>query len=110
MIGFKISSIIYGKNNFKNKNSHSVNYQITNTTKLQEGHFIRDKNSLILYSPVKLKFSDNFQSIEKQLKNLSESIDEIIFTESYIYFLWKELDGLEELKNIDEALRNLKFF
>ena len=54
MIGFKISSILYGKNNFKNKNAHSVNYQITNTTKLREGHFIRDKNTLILYSP-KLK-------------------------------------------------------
>jgi len=110
MIGFKISSMLYGKNNFKNKHSHTVSYQIKNKTKLREGHFIRDKNSLILYSPIKLKFSDNFQSIEKQLKYLSNSIDEIIFTESYIYFLWKELDGLEELKNINEALGNLKFF
>ena len=110
MIGFKISSMLYGKNNFKNKHSHTVSYQIKNKTKLREGHFIRDKNSLILYSPIKLKFSDNFKSIEKQLKNLSNSIDEIIFTESYIYFLWKELDGLEELKNINEALGNLKFF
>ena len=110
MIGFKISSMLYGKNNFKNKHSHTVSYQIKNKTKLREGHFIRDKNSLILYSPIKLKFSDNFQSIEKQLKYLSNSIDEIIFTESYIYFLWKELDGLEELKNINESLGNLKFF
>ena len=110
IIGFKISSMLHGKNNFKNKHSHTVSYQIKNKTKLREGHFIRDKNSLILYSPIKLKFSDNFQSIEKQLKNLSNSIDEIIFTESYIYFLWKELDGLEELKNINEALGNLKFF
>ena len=110
IIGFKISSMLYGKNNFKNKHSHSVSYQIKNKSDLREGHFIRDKDNLILYSPVKLKFSDNFQTVEKKLKNLSESIDEIIFTESYIYFLWKELDGLEELKNIDEALRNLKFF
>ena len=110
IIGFKISSMLYGKNNFKNKHSHSVSYQIKNKSDLREGHFIRDKDSLILYSPVKLKFSDNFQTVEKKLKNLSESIDEIIFTESYVYFLWKELDGLEELKNIDEALRNLKFF
>ena len=110
MIGFKISSMLYGKNNFKNKHSHSVSYQIKNKSDLREGHFIRDKDSLILYSPVKLKFSDNFQTVEKKLKNLSESIDEIIFTESYVYFLWKELDGLEELKDINEALTNLKFF
>ena len=110
IIGFKISSMLHGKNNFKNKHSHTVSYQIKNKSDLREGHFIRDKDGLILYSPVKLKFSDNFQTVEKKLKNLSESIDEIIFTESYVYFLWKELDGLEELKNIDEALRNLKFF
>ena len=110
MIGFKISSMLYGKNNFKNKQSHSVSYQIKNKSDLKEGHFIRDKDSLILYSPVKLKFSDNFQTIERKLKNLSKSIDEIIFTESYVYFLWKELDGLEELKDINEALTNLKFF
>ena len=110
IIGFKISSMLYGKNNFKNKHSHSVSYQIKNKSDLREGHFIRDKDSFILYSPVKLKFSDNFQTIEKKLKNLSESIDEIIFTESYVYFLWKELDGLEELKDINEALTNLKFF
>jgi len=110
MIGFKISSMLYGKNNFKNKHSHSVSYQIKNKSDLREGHFIRDKDSLILYSPVKLKFSDNFQTIERKLKDLSESIDEIIFTESYVYFLWKELDGLEELKDINEALTNLKFF
>ena len=110
IIGFKISSMLYGKNNFKNKHSHSVSYQIKNKSDLREGHFIRDKDNLILYSPVKLKFSDNFQTVEKKLKNLSESIDEIIFTESYVYFLWKELDGLEELKDINEALTNLKFF
>ena len=110
IIGFKISSMLYGKNNFKNKHSHSVSYQIKNKSDLREGHFIRDKDSLILYSPIKLKFSDNFQTVEKKLKNLSESIDDIIFTESYVYFLWKELDGLEELKDINEALTNLKFF
>ena len=110
MIGFKISSMLYGKNNFKNKHLHSVSYKIKNKSDLREGHFIRDKDSLILYSPVKLKFSDNFQTIESKLKNLSESIDEIIFTESYVYFLWKESDGLEELKDINEALINLKFF
>ena len=68
MMGIKISSTIYGKNKFKNKNSNPVSYQIKNTTSFKEGHFIRDKTDLILYSPVKLKYVDNFESIEKQLK------------------------------------------
>ena len=110
MMGIKISSTIYGKNKFKNKNSNPVSYQIKNTTSFKEGHFIRDKTDLILYSPVKLKYVDNFESIEKQLKSLSKSIDELIFTESFIFFLWKELDGLKELKNILDELGNLKNF
>ena len=108
MMGVKIASTIYGKNKFKNKNSNSVSYQIKNETLLKEGHFIRDKTNLILYSPVKLKYIDNFESIEKHLNNLSESIEEIIFTDSFVFFLWKELDGLKELNNILEKLGNLK--
>ena len=110
MMGVKIASTIYGKNKFKNKNSNSVSYQIKNETLLKEGHFIRDKTNLILYSPVKLKYIDNFESIEKHLNNLSESIEEIIFTDSFVFFLWKELDGLKELNNILDKLRNLKNF
>ena len=110
MMGVKIASTIYGKNKFKNKNSNSVSYQIKNETLLKEGHFIRDKTNLILYSPVKLKYIDNFDSIEKHLNNLSESIEEIIFTDSFVFFLWKELDGLKELNNILDKLRNLKNF
>ena len=110
MMGIKIASTIYGKNKFKNKNSNSVSYQIKNETLLKEGHFIRDKTNLILYSPVKLKYIDNFESIEKHLNNISESIEEIIFTDSFVFFLWKELDGLKELNNILDKLRNLKNF
>ncbi len=110
MMGIKISSTIYGKNKFKNKDSNPVSYQIKNNSSLKEGHFIRDKTDLILYSPVKLKYEDHFESIEKQIKNLSDSIDEVIFTESFIFFLWKELDGLKELNNILDELRNLKNF
>ena len=109
-MGIKIASTIYGKNKFKNKKSNAVSYQIKNETSLKEGHFIRDKTDLILYSPVKLKYADNFEGIKKHLNNLSESIDEIIFTDSFVFFLWKELDGLKELKNIIEELRNLKNF
>ena len=109
-MGIKISSTIYGKNKFKNKNSNPVSYQIKNTTAFKEGHFIRDKTDLILYSPVKLKYIDNFERIENNINKLSESIDEIIFTDSFVFFLWKELDGLKELNNILDKLRNLKNF
>ena len=107
-LGFKITSTLYGKNSFKNKKSFNVFYQIKNSVNLKEGHFIRDKDELILYSPVKLKYSENFCSIRNELKGLTESIDEIIFTSSFISFLWKESDGIEVLKAILEKLENLK--
>ena len=107
-LGFKITSTLYGKNSFKNKKSFNVFYQIKNSVNLKEGHFIRDKDELILYSPVKLKYSENFCSIRNELKGLTESIDEIIFTSSSISFLWKESDGIEVLKAILEKLENLK--
>ena len=110
LIGCKITSNLYGENQFKNHSKYSVSYRIKNKTYLKEGHFIRDKDKLILYSPVKLKYVDNFESIEKQIKSLSKSIDELIFTESFIFFLWKELDGLKELKTILDELGNLKNF
>ena len=107
-LGFKITSTLYGKNSFKNKKSFNVFYQIKNSVNLKEGHFIRDKDELILYSPVKLKYSENFSSIKNELKGLNDSIDEIIFTSSFISFLWKESDGIEVLKAILEKLENLK--
>ncbi len=107
-LGFKITSTLYGKNSFKNKKSFNVFYQIKNSVNLKEGHFIRDKDELILYSPVKLKYSENFCSIKNKLKGLTESIDEIIFTSSFISFLWKESDGIEVLKAIQEKLESLK--
>ena len=107
-LGFKITSTLYGKNSFKNKKSFNVFYQIKNSVNLKEGHFIRDKDELILYSPVKLKYSENFCNIKNELKGLTESIDEIIFTSSFISFLWKESDGIEVLKAIQEKLESLK--
>ena len=67
---------------------------------LKEGHFIRDKDILILYSPVKLKYSDKFNDINKVLQNMSLSLEEIIFNNVSISFLWKETSGTEELKLI----------
>ena len=108
LLGCKILSTLYGENKFKNNNSNPVIYQIKNLTRIKEAHFIRDNDQLILYSPVKLKFSDNFELINKKLNGVSNSIEEIIFSNSSISFLWKELEGLEELKMILIKLGELK--
>jgi len=61
-----------------------------------------------LYSPVKLKFSDNFELFNKEINEVSDSIEEIIFSNASISFLWKELKGLEELEMILKKLGKLK--
>jgi len=105
-IGFKISSASIGKNLFKNKDFNSMIYQIKNTAKLKEAHFFRDKDELILYSPLKLKYSDEYSEIQNELKNLSPSVEEIIFSKSFISFIWKERKGLDELIKINNQLKN----
>mgnify|MGYP006235042261 FL=1 len=109
-LGCKISSTLYGENKFKNKTSIEVSYQIINETNLEDAHFIRDKDKLILYSPVKLKYSDSFDSLNALLNEMSDSIDEIIFTRTSISFLWKEKNGIEELKLILTGLNKFNFF
>ena len=110
LIGCKITSNLYGENKFKNHSKFSVSYRIKNKTNLKEGHFIRDKDKLILYSPVKLKYSDSFESLNEELQNISYSLEEVIFTSVSISFLWKELDGLDELKEIIKNFDKLKKF
>jgi len=110
LLGCRISSILYGENKFKNLNSLETSYQIENKTNLLDGHFIRDKEQLILYSPVKLKYSNSFESLNKQLQDTSNSLSEVIFTKTSILFLWDEKDGIEELKNILQKFNELKFF
>ena len=110
LIGCKITSNLYGENKFKNHSKFSVSYRIKNKTYLKEGHFIRDKDKLILYSPVKLKYSDSFESLNEELQNISYSLEEVIFTSVSISFLWKELDGLDELKEIIKNFDKLKKF
>ena len=109
-LGCKISSTLYGENKFKNKTSIEVSYQIINETNLEDAHFIRDKDKLILYSPVKLKYSDSFDSLNVILNEMSDSIDEIIFTRTSISFLWKEKNGIEELKLVLAGLNKFNFF
>ena len=106
LLGCRVVSILYGKNEFKNKDSLSVSYQIKNMTYLKEAHFIRDKDELILYSPLKLKYSDDYNEIQNELKNLSPHVLEIIFSNASISFIWKENKGLDELIKINSLLKN----
>ena len=110
LLGCKISSNLYGENKFKNSSKFSVSYSIKNHTNLKEAHFVRDKTELILYSPVKLKYSDRFKDLKKALQNISVSLEEIIFTSASISFLWRELEGIEELKKIIKNFDELKKF
>jgi len=105
-MGFKISSSKIGKNLFKNKDLNNMIYKIKNTTNLKEAHFLRDKDELILYSPLKLKYSDDYNEIQNELKKLSPFVLEIIFSSSFISFIWKESKGLSELVDINNSLKN----
>ncbi|MAR95593.1 MAG: hypothetical protein CMD46_04475 [Gammaproteobacteria bacterium] len=100
LLGCKITSILNIKSKFKNKESLDVSYQIKNKTNLKEGHFIRDKDKLILYSPVKLKYSDKFNYINSVLQGMSVNLVEVIFNNVSVSFLWKENTGIDELKKI----------
>jgi hypothetical protein len=104
-LGFKISSSSVGTNSFKNKNFNRMIYKIKNETNLKEAHFIRDKDELILYSPLKLKYSDSYDEIQKKVKNLPLSIDELIFSNSVIAFIWREKAGIIELEKILNLLK-----
>ena len=105
-LGFKISSSSIGKNLFKNKELNNMIYKIKNTSNLKEAHFLRDKDELILYSPLKLKYSDDYNEIQNGLQNLSPFVLEIIFSNSSISFIWKENEGLDELIKIYNLLKN----
>jgi uncharacterized membrane protein len=105
-LGFKISSSSIGKNLFKNKELNNMIYKIKNTSNLKEAHFLRDKDELILYSPLKLKYSDDYNEIQNGLQNLSPFVLEIIFSNSSISFIWKENEGLDELIKINNLLKN----
>ena len=104
-LGFKISSSAIGKNLFKNKDLNNMIYKIKNTSNIKEAHFIRDKHELILYSPLKLKYSDDYNKIQNGLQNLSPFVMEIIFSNSSISFIWKENEGLDELIKINNLLK-----
>jgi hypothetical protein len=104
-MGFKISSSNIGQNSFKNKDVNLMIYSIQNETKLKEAHFIRDKDELILYSPLKLKYSDEYDEIKSKLNSLSPHVIEIMFSSSFIAFIWREKAGIDELEKILNLLK-----
>ena len=107
-LGANITSALYGSNDFKNYKKGEVYYQIKNKSELKEAHYVRDKGKLLLYSPVKFKYSDRFVNTNLQIEKISESINEIIFTEKSIKFIWNEIDDISELKLIIDKLNQIK--
>ena len=104
-MGFKISSSNIGQNSFKNKDVNLMIYSFKNETNLKEAHFIRDKDELILYSPLKLKYSDGYDEIKSKLNSLSPHVIEIMFSSSFIAFIWREKAGIDELEKILNLLK-----
>ena len=107
-LGATITSALYGSNDFKNYKKNDVYYQIKNKSELKEAHYIKDKDKLLLYSPVKFKYSERFVNINLQIEKVSASINEIIFTERNIKFIWNEIDDISELKLIIDKLNQIK--
>ena len=104
-LGLKITPSNIGKNTFKNRDINLMIYSFKNNTNLKEAHFIRDKDELILYSPLKLKYSDEYDEIKSKLRSLSPNVLEIIFSNSVISFIWREKAGIDELEKILNLLK-----
>ena len=83
-------------------------YQFRNTANLKEAHFIRDKDELILYSPLKLKYSDDYDGIRKVLSKLPNEVSEIIFSSTHVLFLWNEKGGIEVLDEVPNVIKKLE--
>ena len=105
--GAKINILTKADTTFKSNDLSLVNYVIKNNSSLQDAHFIRDKTEFILYSPLKLKYEDNFFELISKLNNLSEDVVEIVYKGKQITFLWKEQTDLTKLKQILEELNRI---
>ena len=106
-LGFKISSLAYSNVSFKSDDIKLASYQIKNSSNIKEAHFIKDKNEFILYSPSRLKYSEEYESLLLSIRSLPESIIEIIFSKAVMVFLWDENLVIEELRRIDSDLKKL---
>ena len=107
-LGLKIIPSNIGKNSFKNRDVNLMIYSLKNETNLKEAHFIRDKDELILYSPLKLKYSEAYDGLEMTLNDLPYEVVEIIFTPSSISFLWNEKGGLAILNKVSETTNSIE--
>ena len=106
--GFKITALKISNFSFKSKDFSLMVYQSRNTANLKEAHFIRDKDELILYSPLKLKYSDDYDGISKVLSKLPNEVSEIIFSSTHILFLWNEKGGMEVLDEVSNVIEKLE--
>jgi len=106
--GFKITALKISNFNFKSKDFSLMVYQLRNTVNLKEAHFIRDKDELILYSPLKLKYSDDYDGIRKVLSKLPNEVPEIIFSSTHVLFLWNEKGGMEVLDEVPNVIEKLE--
>ena len=102
--GFKIGSTSGLRKKFKNWDPRVAIYQIKNTSKYKDLHYISAENSLQLYAPMSLKYDVNFKEIENKISTLPKSVLEIIFFQSNIAIVWNEMLGVEELLEIKEAI------
>ena len=105
--GAKINILTKADTTFKSNDLSLVNYVIKNNSSLQDAHFIRDKTEFILYSPLKLKYEDNFFELISKLNNLSEDVVEVVYIGKQITFLWKEKTDLAKLKQISAELNQI---
>lgn len=106
-LGFKISSLAHSKISFQSKDLNLASYQLKNKSNIKEAHFIKDKDQFILYSPSRLKYSDDYETTLKKIQELPDSINEIIFSNSVLVFLWDENLGINELEKINSNLKKL---
>ncbi|NCW10540.1 MAG: hypothetical protein EBW43_00765 [Proteobacteria bacterium] len=104
-IGFALPSKSSKKISELRLNASRLGLKIKNETNLKEAHFIRDKDELILYSPLKLKYSDEYDEIKSKLSSLSSNVLEIIFSNSVVAFIWREKAGITELEKILNLLK-----
>jgi hypothetical protein len=106
--GFKITALKISNFSFKSKDFSLMVYQLRNTANLKEAHFIRDKDELILYSPLKLKYSDDYDGIRKVLSKLPNEVSEIIFSSTHVLFLWNEKGGMDVLDEVPNVIEKLE--
>ena len=107
-LGFKIIPSNLSTLSFKNKDFSLACYHFKNETNIKEAHFIRDKDELILYSPLKLKYSDDYDGIRKVLSKLPNEVSEIIFSSTHVLFLWNEKGGMEVLDEVPNVIEKLE--